>query len=77
MNWKGFSSRAETSGGATRDPETWSHSVPEVARELGISDRAAFRLIERGLLRSFRAGGARRILHADLLDFIARQLERG
>ncbi len=51
--------------------------MPEVARELGISDRATFRLIERGLLRSFRAGGARRILHADLLDFIARQLERG
>lgn len=58
---------------ASRDPDTWSHRVPEAARELGISDRAMYRLIERGLLRSYKAGGSRRVLHADLLDFIARQ----
>ncbi len=64
----------ETTG---RDPGTWSHPVAEVSGELGISDRATFRLIEQGRLRSFRVGGLRRVLHADLLDFIASQREQG
>ena len=50
-----------------RDPRTWSDSVPEVAAQIGLSRRATYRLIESGHLRSYQAGGARRILHADVV----------
>lgn len=64
----------ETTG---RDPGTWSHPIAEVSGELGISSRATFRLIQQGQLRSFKVGGLRRVLHADLIDFISSQRERG
>jgi excisionase family DNA binding protein len=60
-----------------RDPRTWSDSVPEVAAQIGLSPRATYRLIESGHLRSYKAGRARRILHADVVAFVARQRDCG
>ena len=46
--------------------------VSEVAQELGISERAAWRLIEQGELASHGFGGSTRVRREDLDAYIAR-----
>ena len=46
--------------------------IREVAEELGISERAAWRLIEQGELASHGFGGSTRVRRDDLDAYIAR-----
>ncbi|HYM16266.1 MAG TPA: helix-turn-helix domain-containing protein [Dehalococcoidia bacterium] len=50
--------------------------VGEVARRLGFGKSLVYRLIRDGELRSVRIGGARRVLVAELNEFIQRLKER-
>ena len=48
-------------------------TAPEVARILKISKSYAYRLIQRGDIRSVRVGRSVRVREEDLLDFISNQ----
>jgi excisionase family DNA binding protein len=49
-------------------------SVKEAAAWLAISPATCYRLMERGVLRSIKIGGARRIRFTDLQSLIAEEI---
>jgi excisionase family DNA binding protein len=51
-------------------------TVPEVARELGISERSVWRLIEMGELSPHRFGAATRIKREELDAYVERSRSR-
>ncbi len=51
-------------------------TVGECARRLGFGKSLVYRFIRRGELRSLRIGGARRVLVAELDEFVTRLRER-
>jgi excisionase family DNA binding protein len=49
--------------------------VKEAGRRLGLGRSTTYSLIQRGVLRSVRVGGARRVLVSDLEEFVLRLKE--
>ena len=47
------------------------HSIPAVARRLGVSQKSIRRYIKRGLLRAYKIGGQIRIAEEDLMAYQA------
>jgi len=54
----------------TPDQPSTLHSIPAVAKRLGVSEKSVRRYIERGELRAYRIGGQIRIGEEDLQNFL-------
>lgn len=65
------SSQTSTPDAGT-EPAQIAYTVNGAARQLAITERQVYRLIEKGEIRSYKAGRSRRITRTALLEYVDR-----